>query len=110
MSACLGWGGGGRCVARGWGEGEGGYLDAVVAVGEVVHGLELLVDDADAGFVGAAGDLLDVLGRFAHVFELMVDVLGSLDGGLRVEFGYEIDQYPPIRLHLPSLTHQGRKP
>ena len=63
-------------------------LDAVVTVGEVVHGLELLVDDADAGLVCAAGDLLDVGGRLAHRLELVVDLLGSLDGGLGVELGY----------------------
>jgi hypothetical protein len=60
----------------------------VVAVGEVVHGLELLVDDADAGFVGAVGDFLDVGGGLAQVGELLVDDLGGLDGGLGVEFGY----------------------
>lgn len=42
-------------------------LDAVVAVGEVVHGFELFVDNADAGFVGSAGDFLDVFGGFAFV-------------------------------------------
>ena len=44
----------------GWG-GER-YLDAVVSVCEVVHGLELLVDDTDASFVGATGDFFDVFG------------------------------------------------
>jgi hypothetical protein len=68
-------------------------LDAVVAVGEVVHGLELLVDDADAGFVGAVGDFLDVGGGLAQVGELLVDDLGGLDGGLGVEFGYGAGQY-----------------
>lgn len=62
-------------------------LDAVVAVGKVVHGLELLVDDADAGLVGAAGDGLDVGGRLAHGLELVEDGLRGLDGGLRVELG-----------------------
>ena len=37
-------------------------LDAVVAVGEVVHGFVLFVDDADAGFVRAAGYGVDVGG------------------------------------------------
>ena len=36
-------------------------LDAVVAVGEVVHGFVLFVDYADAGFVGAADYGLNVL-------------------------------------------------
>lgn len=40
-------------------------LDAVVSVGEVVHGFVLFVDDADAGFVGTAGDGFDVVGGLA---------------------------------------------
>lgn len=63
------------------------YLNTVVTVGKVVHLLELLVDDPDAGLVGAVGDLLDVLGALAHLSELLVDDLGGLDGGLRVELG-----------------------
>lgn len=62
-------------------------LDAVVAVGKVVHGLELLVDDADAGLVRADGDLLDVGGGLAHGLELGVDLLRGLDGRLGVELG-----------------------
>ena len=62
-------------------------MDAVIAVGEVVHGFMLFVDDADAGFMGAAGDGFDVLGRFALLRELGVDLLGGFDGGLGVEFG-----------------------
>ena len=63
-------------------------LDAVVAVGEIVHGLELLVDDADAGFVGAAGDSFDVGGGLTHGLELGVNLLRGLDGGLGVELGW----------------------
>lgn len=62
-------------------------LDAVVTVGEVVHGLELLVNDADAGLVGSASDVLDVGGGLAHGLELVVDLLRGLDGGLGVELG-----------------------
>lgn len=62
-------------------------LDAVVTVGKVVHGLELLVDNADAGLVGAAGDALDIGGGLAHGLELVEDLLGGLDGGLGVELG-----------------------
>jgi hypothetical protein len=62
-------------------------LHAVVAIGEVVHGLELLVDDADAGLVGAVDDVRDVVGALAHGGELLVEVLGGFDGGLRVELG-----------------------
>jgi hypothetical protein len=63
-------------------------LNTVIAVCEVIHGLELFVDDADAGLVGAVGDLLDVCGSLAHLGELLVDDLGGLDGGLGVEFGW----------------------
>lgn len=70
-------------------EHDGGHvLDAVVTVGKVVHGLELLVDDADAGLVGSAGDGLDVGGGLAHGLELVVDLLRGLDGGLGVELGW----------------------
>lgn len=86
-------------------------LDAVVAVGKVVHGLELLVDDSDASLVGAAGDLLDVSGRFAHLLEDVVDLLGSLDSGLGVELGFKILVTVQIRgVLLAKETYQGRKP
>jgi hypothetical protein len=35
-------------------------LDAMVTVSEVVHGLELFVNDSDTSFVCAAGDILDI--------------------------------------------------
>lgn len=63
-------------------------LNAVVTVGEVVHGLELLVNDADAGLVSAAGNGLDVGSGLAQSLELVEDLLRGLDGGLRVEFGW----------------------
>lgn len=63
-------------------------LDAVIAVGKVVHGLELFVDDADAGLVRPACDALDVGSRLAHGLELVVDLLGSLHGSLRMELGW----------------------
>ena len=63
-------------------------LDAVVAVGEVVHGFVLLVDDADAGFVGADDDGCDVGGGFGAGEEGGVDFFGGFDGGLGVEFGW----------------------
>lgn len=63
------------------------YLDAVVTVGEVVHGLELLVDNADARLVGAVDDLLDVGGGLAKGRNLLVEALSGLDGGLGVELG-----------------------
>jgi hypothetical protein len=60
-------------------------LNAVVTVGKVVHGLELLVNDADASLVGSAGDGLDIGSRLALGLEEVVNLLGGLDGGLRVE-------------------------
>jgi len=65
-------------------------LDAVVTVGKVVHGLELLVNDADASLVGSASDGLDVSGRLALRLEEVVDLLRSLDSGLRVELSYYV--------------------
>ena len=62
-------------------------MDAVVTIGKVVHGLELFVDNSDAGFVSAAGNLLDVCGRFAHILKLVVNSLCGFDGSLGVEFG-----------------------
>ena len=58
------------------------YLNAVVAVSKVVHLLELLVNDTDACFVCAVGDLLDVLGTLAHGSKFGVDLLSCLDGSL----------------------------
>ena len=63
-------------------------LYAVVSVGEVVHGFVLFVDDADAGFVGAAGDGFDVFSGLASFCELCVDLFGGFDGSLGVEFGW----------------------
>jgi hypothetical protein len=60
-------------------------LNAVVTVGEVVHGLELLVDNADASLVSSAGDGLDVSSRLALRLEKVVNLLRSLNSGLRVE-------------------------
>ena len=62
------------------------YLDAVVAVSEVLHRLELLIDDTNAGLVRTVYDALDVLGGLAHRLELLVEALGGLNRSLRVEF------------------------
>ena len=77
-----------KLVGR-WSLGIGGWgwhLDAVVAVGKVIHGLVLFVDDPDASFVGADGDGFDIFGGFASPQQFFVDVFCSFDGGLRVEF------------------------
>lgn len=69
-------------------EGRNIYLDAVVAVSKVVHGFELLVDDADTGFMCADCDVFNILGRFSLFFQLSVNTFRSLDGGLRVKLGW----------------------
>lgn len=76
----------------------------MVSVGKVVHGLELLVDDTDASFVCATGDFLNVLGRFAHIFQLMVNVFRGLDGSLRVELGWAFQSGPSQVSSSASLT------
>ena len=62
-------------------------LYAVVSVGEVVHGLVLFIDDADASFVGPTSDGFDVFRRFASLRELDVDPFSGFDGGLGVKLG-----------------------
>lgn len=92
---------------------EVGYLNAVIAVGEVVEGLVLLVDDADAGFVRAARYLLDILCGFPARRELGIDLLRGLDGGLGVEFSgvgdleehilHDVAAVRPLELEFPPL-------
>lgn len=65
------------------------YLNAVITVCEVVHGLELFVDDTDTGLVCPDLDILDVCGRLAHGLELGIDVCSSFNGRLRVELSYK---------------------
>lgn len=72
-------------------------LDAVVAVGEVVHRFVLLVDDPDAGFVSANDDGSNVCCCLALLLESDVDLYGGFDGGLRVEFSWCYNEH---RLHL----------
>jgi hypothetical protein len=63
------------------------YLNAVVTVRKVLHRLELLVDDPDAGLVCPVDDTFNVFGALAHSLELLVQALGGFDCGLRVELG-----------------------
>lgn len=88
-------------------------LNAVVTVGKVVHGLELLVDDANAGLVCAASNSLDVSGRLALLLEDGVNLLRSLDGRLRVELSrvrdleedilHDVAAVGPLELELLAL-------
>jgi len=85
---------------------HGTYLHTVVAVGEVVHLLELLVNNADACLVCAVGNFLDVLGALAHGGKLGVDLLSSLNGSLGMELGYLIVSasvsHRELSNHLPG--------
>lgn len=69
----------------------------MVTVSKVVHGLELLVDNADASLVGAVGDLLDVFGGLAKLSELLVDDLRTFNGSLRVELSFEMSALKKTR-------------
>ena len=64
---------------------ENFYLDAVIAVGEVVHWFVLLVDDTNAGLMGADGDFFDVAGGFSTRPQLCMNMFCRLNGGLGVE-------------------------
>ena len=57
-------------------------LDTVVAVGEVVHGFVLFVNDSDAGFVGSDDDGFDIFGCLALRFECSIDFFGGFDRSL----------------------------
>lgn len=59
----------------------------MITISKVLHGLELFVDDADASLVCPVDDTLDIRGGLAKLLELLVQALGSLDGGLGVELG-----------------------
>ena len=62
-------------------------MNTVIAVSKVLHGLELLIDDTNAGLVCSVYDTLDILGTLAHCLQLLVQALGSFNCGLRVELG-----------------------
>lgn len=82
----------------------------MVTVREVVHRLELLVNDANASFVGAVGDFLDILGALAQGRELLVDVLGSFDRCLRVEFSCNKIGQMSSQISAYENTYQDRRP
>lgn len=65
-------------------------VNSMVAIGEVVQ-WALLVNDTDGGFLGANSDTLDISSRLAHFFELVVENVGSLNGGLGMELSREGD-------------------
>ena len=61
-------------------------MNAMIAIGEVIHGLELLVDNANTSFMSTAGNLLDIRSGLTHVSQLLSDMLRGFDGSLRVKF------------------------
>ena len=89
----------------------------------------MLVDDADGGFLSPDADALDVVRGLSQLLELVVENVGSLNGGLSMEFGREGDleenilhNVRPIRtleleflaleediVEAPSLSGQNRR-
>lgn len=59
----------------------------MITVSKVLHGLELLIDDTNAGLVCAVYDAFNVFGALAHCLQLLVQALGSFNCGLGVELG-----------------------
>lgn len=57
----------------------------MVAVSKVVHGLELLVNNPDASFVGPVRHILDIFSGLTHLPQLDIDALSSLNGSLGME-------------------------
>ena len=70
-------------------------LHTVVAIGKVVHRLELLVNNPHARVMGTVGDLLDVSNVLSNLPELLIDNLSSFNSCLGVEFGY-LDVRPSV--------------
>lgn len=62
-------------------------LNTMIAIRKVIHGLKLLINDANTSLMGTASDVLDIRRALAHSSKLVVDVLSRLDSGLRVELG-----------------------
>ena len=60
----------------------------MVAIGKVVHCLELLVNNTYAGLMGAVGDLLDVSNGPSDPPKLLIDNLSRFNCCLGVELGY----------------------
>lgn len=54
----------------------------MVAIGEIIHRLMLLVNYTDACFVCPTGYVFDIFSRLASLFELGVYMFGGLNGGL----------------------------
>ena len=74
----------------------------MVAVGGVVQ-RALLVDDADARFVGADRDATDIVSRLAARLEQRMDLHGAFHRGLRVELGGEGDLEQDVLHHVAAV-------
>ncbi len=85
-------------------------LHTVVAVGRIVE-RALLVDNAQAGLVGAKLDGADILRRLAGCEQLCAQRHGSLDGGLRMELGRITDLEENILHHVRAIRPlEGERP
>ena len=85
------------------------YLNAMVTISKIVHWLKLLVDDTDASFMCPIRDRIDIFRALAHVSQLLIYPLSTLDCCLRMKLGYyrsKLIQFPRTDLLLPleSLT------
>ncbi|KAG1540329.1 hypothetical protein G6F50_014377 [Rhizopus delemar] len=83
-------------------------LHAVVAVGRIVQ-RALLVDDADAGFLGADRDMRDVFDPAPRRAQLLVQRDRGLDRGLAVELGRVADLEQHVLLHLAAQRPPQRQ-
>jgi hypothetical protein len=62
----------------------------MVTIRKVLQGFKLLVNNPDTGFMGANSDFFNVFGCLAQLCQSCVNLLGSLNGSLRVEFRYRV--------------------
>ena len=76
-------------------------LHAVVAVGRVMQ-WALLVDDADAGFLGPDRDVRNVLDPPPHRTQLLVQHDRGLHCGLAVELGRVADLEQHVLHHIAA--------
>lgn len=74
----------------------------LLSVSEVGKGT-LLVDDPHSGFLCPDFDALDIAGGLSERFELVVEGVGDLDGGLGVEFGREGDLEENVLHNVRSI-------
>lgn len=57
-------------------------MNAVITVSKVLHRLELLIDDTNAGFMRSVHYTLNVFGALTHRSQLLVQALRRFDRSL----------------------------